>query len=66
MPTILVLDDKLIMEALQVSDHRTGEAVVTEALKEYIQHRKQLEAVNLFNTIECDSDCDERKQRRNR
>ena len=41
MPTNLAIDDKLIEEARLVSLHRTKKAVVTEALIEYIQRRKQ-------------------------
>jgi|TARA_B100000315_G_scaffold116081_1_gene106449 Arc/MetJ family transcription regulator len=36
LPTNLVLDDKLIEEALVIGGHRTKKAVVSEALQEYI------------------------------
>ena len=64
MATNLALDDELIREAQKIGGHRTKKAVVTEALREYIQRRKQLEIVGLFNTIEYDSDYDYRRQRR--
>lgn len=64
MATNLALDDELIREAQKISGHRTKKAVVTEALQEYIQRRKQLEIVGLFNTIEYDSNYDYKKQRR--
>jgi len=64
MATNLALDDELIREAQKIGGHRTKKAVVTEALREYIQRRKQLEIVGLFNTIEYDSDYDYKRQRR--
>ncbi len=41
MLTNLAIDDKLIADALIIGNHRTKKAVVTEALQEYIQRRKQ-------------------------
>lgn len=52
MPTNLAIDDELIEEARLVGLHRTKKAVVTEALLEYIQRRKQVKIINLFGTIE--------------
>lgn len=37
--------------------------VVTEALHEYIQRRKQSEILNLFNTVVFDKDYDYKQQR---
>ena len=45
MPTNLAIDDKLIEEARLVGQHRTKKAVVTEALLEYIQRRKQVKII---------------------
>ena len=64
MPTNLAIDDKLIEEARLVSLHRTKKAVVTEALIEYIQRRKQAKIINLFGTIEYESDYDYKEQRK--
>ena len=64
MPTNLAIDDKLIEEALIVGQHRTKKAVVTEALHEYIQRRKQVEILDLFGTIEYEPDFDYKKQRK--
>ena len=64
MATNLALDDELIREAQRISGHRTKKAVVTEALQEYIQRRKQMEIIHIFNQIEYDSDYDYKKQRR--
>ena len=64
MPTNLAIDDKLINEALIIGKHRTKKAVVTEALHEYIQRRKQVKIINLFGTIEYESDYNYKKQRK--
>lgn len=63
MATNLALDDELIREAQKLSGHRTKKAAVTEALQEYIERRKQIEIINIFNKIEYDSDYDYKKQR---
>ena len=64
MATNLAIDDKLIEEARLVGLHRTKKAVVTEALLEYIQRRKQVEIINLFGTIEYESDYNYKEQRK--
>lgn len=63
MATNLAIEDSLIEEAKAIGKHRTKKGVVTEALQEYIQRRKQYEIVNLFNTIDYDNDYDYKKQR---
>jgi Arc/MetJ family transcription regulator len=63
MATNLQIDDHLIQEALELSGHRTKRAVVEAALQEYVQHRKQLNIIELFGTIEYDEDYDYKKQR---
>jgi len=45
MATNLALDDQLIKEALLIGQHKTKKAVVTEALEEYINKRKQLKII---------------------
>ena len=64
MPTNLAIDDNLIEQALIIGHHRTKKAVVTEALNEYIQRRKQVEIINLFGKIEYESDYKYKKQRK--
>ena len=64
MPTNLAIDDKLIEEARLIGLHRTKKAVVTEALLEYIQRRKQVKIINLFGTIEYESDYNYKEQRK--
>jgi len=63
MATNLALDDTLIEEAKILGKHRTKKAVVTEALQEYIQRRKQSEIFKIFNTITFDKDYDYKQQR---
>jgi len=63
MATNLALDDRLIEEAKKLGKHRTKKETVTEALREYIQRRKQMEILNLFGRIEYDEEYDYKKQR---
>jgi len=63
MATNLALDDNLLEEARLIGKHATKKAVVTEALKEYIQRRKQADIVNLFHSIDYEPDYDYKKQR---
>lgn len=43
MATNLAIDDALLKEAQRIGRHKTKKATVTEALREYIRRRKQLE-----------------------
>jgi Arc/MetJ family transcription regulator len=63
MATNLQIEDNLIQEALVLGGHRTKRAVVEEALREYVQRRKQLKILELFGTIEYDPEYDYKKQR---
>lgn len=63
MATNLAIDDQLIEEARIIGQHRTKKAVVTEALQEYIQRRKQVDILKLFNKIEYEKDYNYKKQR---
>ena len=63
MATNLAIDDRLIEEAKAIGKHRTKKGVVTEALQEYIQRRKQTELFNIFNKIDYDQEYDYKKQR---
>ncbi|WP_373524941.1 type II toxin-antitoxin system VapB family antitoxin [Nostoc sp.] len=65
MTTNLEIDENLIKEALELGGHPTKDAVVKEALREYVQGRKQLKILELFGTIEYDDDYDYKQQRRN-
>jgi len=64
MPTNLAIDDNLIEQALIIGHHCTKKAVVTEALNEYIQRRKQVEIIDLFGKIEYESDYKYKEQRK--
>lgn len=64
MPTNLAIDDHLLDEAQKIGGHRTKKATVTEALEEYIQHRKQARILALFGTVEFDPKYNYKKQRR--
>jgi Arc/MetJ family transcription regulator len=63
-PSNLAIDDKLLEEALHLGGHRTKKATVNEALKEYVQRRKQLKILDLFGQIDYDPDYDYKEQRR--
>lgn len=64
MATNLAIDDNLIEEARVLGKHKTKKAVVTEALHEYIQRRKQTDILSMFNSISYDKDYDYKKQRK--
>jgi Arc/MetJ family transcription regulator len=64
MPTNLAIDDKLIEDARRIGKHRTKREAVNEALREYVQHRKQLEVLDLFHTVDLDPSYDYKKQRK--
>ena len=66
MPTNLAIDDHLLAEAQRIGGQRTKKATVTEALEEYIQHRKQRAVLELFGKIDFDPQYDYKKQRRRR
>ena len=66
MPTNLAIDDRLIVKAQKIGGHRTKKAAVTEALKEYIQHREQMKIIELFGTIDYDPDYDYKADRERR
>jgi Arc/MetJ family transcription regulator len=54
MPTNLAIDDKLLQEAQEVGGHRTKKDTVNEALREYIQRRRQSRIVELFGAVDFD------------
>ena len=63
MATNLALDDALIEEARQLGGLRTKKDVVTQALHEYVQRRRQLKLLDLFGAVEYDDDYDHKAQR---
>jgi len=62
--TNLAIDDRLIDEARRIGHHKTKKEAVTTALREYIDHRKQLEILELAGTIDYDPTYDYKKVRR--
>ena len=59
----LSIDDKLLEEALLVSGFKTKKDTVNYELKEFISRRKQLEILDLFGTLDPDTDYDYKKAR---
>ena len=64
MATNLALDDQLIEEARVLGGHRTKREVVTQALLDYVQKKKQLQILNSFGTIDFDPTYDAAVQRK--
>ena len=64
MATNLALDDKLILEAQKLGHHKSKKETVTTALQKYITHKKQLEILDLFGTIDFDRNYDYKKARK--
>ena len=63
MPTNLAIDDRLILEAQKLGNHRTKKDTVTTALEEYICRRKQANIVSSFGTIDYDPSYDYKRER---
>jgi Arc/MetJ family transcription regulator len=66
MATNLGIDETLLREAVRIGRQRTKKAAVNEALREYIDRRKRLKAVELFGKIDFDPEYDYKAQRRKR
>ena len=66
MPTNLAIDDQLLNEALKIGEKPSKRETVNEALREYIQRRKRLRALEAFGTIAMDPAYDYKKMRRMR
>jgi hypothetical protein len=64
MATNLALDDQLIEEARLLGGHRTKREVVTQALLDYVQKKKQLQVLRSFGTIDFDPVYDASAQRK--
>jgi len=54
MATNLALDPELLEEAFQISGERTKKAAVTKALEEFISRRRQVEILDLFDSLDWD------------
>jgi hypothetical protein len=66
MSTNVILDDQLLAEARRIGRKATNEETAAEALQEYINRRKQAGMLDLFGTIDYESDYDHKKHRRRR
>ena len=58
MATNLAIDDKLINEARRIGRHKTKKEAVTNALREYIRRRKQLEILEFVGKVDFYPDYD--------
>ena len=58
MATNLAIDDNLLISAQNIAGFKTKKDTVNQALKEFIQRRKQEEIISLFGNIEYDEDYD--------
>lgn len=63
MATNLALDDELIEEARQLGGQRTKKDVVTQALLEYVQRRRQSKLLDLFGKVDFEEGFDAQTQR---
>jgi len=64
MATNLNIEPALLEEAVEVGKHRSKRAAVEEALREYINHRKQKDLLSLFGQIDYSPDYDYKAARR--
>jgi hypothetical protein len=63
MATNVHLDEDLIAEAQRFGKHSSKRATIEDALREYIQRRKQLEVIQLFGKIDYDDSYDYKSAR---
>lgn len=59
----LKIDEKLLKEALALSNHLTENQLIEDALREYVQRRKQQKILELFGTIDYEENYDYKQQR---
>ncbi len=58
MATNLGIDEVILAEAFEIGGLSTKKETVNQALKEFIQRRKQLKVIDLFGTIDFDPNYD--------
>ncbi len=63
MATNLAIDPELLDRALAVGGEKTKKATVTRALTEFIARREQVRLLDLFGTLEWDSNFDYKSER---
>lgn len=64
MATNLAIDPDLLNEALDVGGLHTKKETVNQALREFIQRRKQREIIDLFGRLPHDEGYDYKKARK--
>lgn len=64
MPTNLTIDEELLEQAQKLGGKRTKRDTVNDALREYIQRRKRLRALDAFGSLTLDPTFDYKKLRR--
>ncbi|PIE05172.1 MAG: DUF2191 domain-containing protein [Spirochaetales bacterium] len=65
MATNLAIDDNLLILAQEIAGLKTKKETVNQALKEFVQRRKQEEIISLFGSINYNEDYNY-KSKRNR
>lgn len=63
MATNLAINPELLEKAVEISGKKTKTATVTLALQELIARREQAEVLDLFGTLEWDTDFDYKAER---
>lgn len=63
MDTELSIDSKLLDEAFNLSGLTSKQETVNQALKEYVQRRKQRQVIELFGNFAAENDYNYRKGR---
>lgn len=66
MATNLAIDENLLLDALQAGNLKTKKDTVNEALREFIQRRKQAEIIKIFGSIDFDPKYNHKRGRRGR
>ncbi|MBM3495288.1 MAG: type II toxin-antitoxin system VapB family antitoxin [Armatimonadetes bacterium] len=63
MPTNLMLDDNLILQAMEMGKHRTKREAVNEALRGYVAALQQERILDLFGQVDFDPEYDYKAER---
>ena len=56
MPTSAAIDENLLKEAKKLGKHKTEKAAINDALKMYVKRKRQAEIIELFGTVDFDSE----------
>ncbi len=63
MATNLAINDEMLKLAQDIAGIKTKKETVNQALKEFIQRRRQLEVIDLFGKVDYAEDFDYKKMR---